>query len=170
MSAVLYARVPDSLKHALHRHAAEGGLTLTDAVVELVERGLAALSDEQSVSELEAKLASTRSEREQTRARLQEAELGLQAARERERLTARTYRALAERTGQTLGSCPRCRAPLRGSDLLVAGRCPNCGTALTALLLPAPRANLAADEYLALRAALGVLVGLALASTGENAN
>jgi hypothetical protein len=29
MSAVLYARVPDSLKHALHRHAAERGLTLT---------------------------------------------------------------------------------------------------------------------------------------------
>jgi multidrug efflux pump subunit AcrA (membrane-fusion protein) len=138
--------------------------------VELVERGLAALSDEQSVSELEAKLATTRSEREQTRARLQQAELGLQAAREREQLTARTYSALAERTRQTLGSCPRCRAPLRGSDLLVAGRCPNCGTALTALLLPAPQANLPADEYLALLGALAVLVGLALASSGKNAN
>ena len=170
MSAVLYARVPDALKQALQAHAAEGALTLTQAVVELVERGLAALRDAQSVSELEAKLAATTSELEQTRARLQQAELGVQAARERERLTARTYSALAERARQTLGSCPRCRAPLRGSDLLVAGRCPNCGKALTALLLPAPRANLAADEYLALLGALGVLVGLALASSGENAN
>jgi hypothetical protein len=170
MSAVLYARVPDSLKQALHRHAAERGLTLTHAVVELVERGLAAISGEQSVSELEAKLAAASSELDQTRARLEEAELRVQAAREREQLTAHTYSALAERARQTLGSCPQCREPVRGSDLLVAGRCPNCGKALTSLLLPAPRANFAGDEYLALVGALGVLVGLALASSGENAD
>jgi hypothetical protein len=64
---------------------------------------------------------------------------------------------------------PQCRAPVRGCDLLVAGRCPNCGKALTSLLLPAPRANFARDEYLALVGALGVLVGLALASIAENA-
>jgi rubrerythrin len=168
LSAVIYARVPDSLKQALHAHAGERGLTLTTAVVELVERGLEAIADEQSVTELDAKLAAASRELERTRGRLQEAELGLQTARERERLTARTYSALAERARQQLGSCPQCRAPVRGCDLLVAGRCPNCGKALTSLLLPTPRANFARDEYLALVGALGVLVGLALASTGEN--
>jgi hypothetical protein len=168
MSAVIYARVPDSLKQTLHAHAGERGLTLTTAVVELLERGLEAIADEHSVHELEAKLAAVSNELEATRGGLREAELGLQAAREREQLSARTYGALAERARQPLGSCPRCREPVRGSDLLVAGRCPNCGKALTSLLLPAPRANFASDEYLALMGALGVLVGLALASTGEN--
>jgi len=91
----------------------------------------------------------------------------VQAASEREQLTASTYRALAERARQQLGSCPRCRTPARGCDLLVSGRCPNpnCGSALTSLLLPAPRAGLESNEYLALLGALGVLVGLALASS-----
>lgn len=168
MSAVLYARVPDPLKQALQAHAGERGLTLTHAVVELVERGLRAIADEQSVSELEARLAAARGELEQTRARLREAELGVRAAGEREQLTARTHSALARRARQTLGSCPQCRKPVRGCDLLVAGRCPNCDKALSSLLLPAPRANLDRDEYLALLGALGVLVDLAIAGTAEN--
>ena len=40
MSGVIYARVPDSLKHALHAHACKRGLSLTQAVVELLEQGL----------------------------------------------------------------------------------------------------------------------------------
>jgi hypothetical protein len=55
---------------------------------------------------------------------------------------------------------------VRGSDLLVSGRCPNCSRAITALL--SPRAQLGApdqDEYLALLGALGGLVGLALATS-----
>ena len=93
----------------------------------------------------------------------------MQAAREREQTTAHTHRALAERARQQLGSCPRCRQPVRGADLLVSGHCPNpnCRTALTSLLLPAPRAGFDPNEYLALLGALGVLVGLALATSAE---
>jgi hypothetical protein len=43
------------------------------------------------------------------------------------------------------------------------------GTALTSLLAPAPRAGLDPTEYLALLGALGVLVGLALATTDASA-
>ena len=165
MSAVIYARVPDALKQALEAHRSAGGLTLTRAVVELLEQGLVASAEGRSRAELEGKLAECTSEQEATRARLAEAELRLQAAREREQLTAGTYSALAERTRQELASCPRCRKPVRGSDLLVSGRCPHCRTALTSLLTPAPRAGLDPTEYLALLGALGVLVGLALATT-----
>ena len=118
---------------------------------------------------MEATLAACRSEREQAQVRLKEAELRLQGAREREQLTAATYASLAERTRQELASCPRCREPVRGSDLLVSGRCPECGKALTKLLRPAPQANLEQSEYLALLGALGVLVGLALATTEASA-
>jgi len=93
----------------------------------------------------------------------------VQLAWEREETTARTSRALAERTRQKLGSCPRCRKLVRSSDLLVSGHCPHCSKALTSLLTPAPRDGLDSNEYLALLGALGVLVGLALASTGESA-
>ncbi len=172
MSAVVYARVPDSLKKALQAYASERGLTLTHAVVELVEHGLEAIADEQSSPRLEAKLALLTSELEKTRGRLKEAELRLQAAGEREQLTARTYTALAARARQKLASCPRCREPVRGFDLLVSGHCPNsnCNTALTSLLTPAPRAGLDPNEYLGLLGALGVLAGVALATTDAHAH
>jgi hypothetical protein len=60
-------------------------------------------------------------ELEQTRARLAEAEAALALAREREQITASSLRALAERARGELASCPQCRKPVRGSDLLVSG-------------------------------------------------
>ena len=167
MSAVIYARVPDSLKQALQAHAAERGLTLTAALVALLGQGLEALTQQTSVAELEAHLALATSERAQAHVQLQQAELRLQAAREREQTSARSYRALAERTRQQLGFCPRCREPMHGDDLLVRGHCPNpnCRMALTSLLLPARAVD--PNEYLALLGALGVLVGVALATSAE---
>jgi len=159
-------RVPDSLKRALQAYASERGLTLTSAVVDLLERGLEAIADATSITGLKQKLAASSSEVHTTRARLQEAESELQASREREETSARIYRALAERARGELASCPQCRKPVRGSDLLVSGHCPNCARAITALLLPRPQTGAPdKDEYLALLGALGGLVGLALAST-----
>jgi hypothetical protein len=119
------------------------------------------------VTELERKLAASTSELAKTRARLKQAELGLQAAREREQTTARTYTAFAERARHELASCPGCRKPLRGSDLLVSGHCPHCEKALTSLLVPTRIGSLVQNEYLALLGALGVLVGLAMATSGN---
>jgi hypothetical protein len=171
MSEVVYARVPDSLKQALETHRSARGLTLTRAVVELLDHGLEAIADERSIAELERKLADCTSEIEQMRARLKQAELRLQAAREREQLIASTYTALAARARHKLAVCPRCRKPVRGRDLLVSGHCPNpdCAMALTSLLTPTPRAGLDPNEYLALLGALGVLVGLALATADASA-
>ena len=59
---------------------------------------------------------------------------------------------------------------MRGTDLLVSGRCPNCDKALTTLLLPAPRSGFDRDEYLALLGAVGVLVGLATATSADSAH
>jgi uncharacterized small protein (DUF1192 family) len=137
---------------------------------QFLEQALAASAEADSVSELEGKLALLRDELAQTRARLGEAELRLQAASEREQLSARLYRALAERARHELAACPRCRKPLCGSDLLVSGHCPNadCRTALTSLLTPTPKAGAPdKDGYFALLGALGALVGLALAASEQ---
>jgi hypothetical protein len=56
---------------------------------------------------------------------------------------------------------------VRGSDLLVSGHCSNCDKALTSLLVPTRFAELVQNEYLALLGALGVLVGLALATDAD---
>jgi len=169
VSTVIYARVPDSLKQALAVRAGERGLSLTAAAVALLERGLDT-SEEERVREREGELAASASELEQTRARLAEAQAGLALAREREQITATSMRALAERARGELPSCPQCGKPVRGSDLLVSGHCPNCGRAITSLLSPSPqRGAPAKDAYLALLGALGGLVGLALASTSGGA-
>jgi rubrerythrin len=170
MSEVVYARIPEALKQALGAHASARGVSLTAALVELLEQGLEASAEERSAAGLERELALARIELAETGGRLRETELRLEAAREREELSARTYRALAERARQELASCPRCREPVRGSDLLVSGHCPRCGKALSSLLTPVARAGgLEPSEYLALLGALGAVVGFALAGTAENA-
>jgi len=47
-------------------------------------------------------------------------------------------------------------------------RCPNCDTALTALLLPTRIPDLDHNDYLALLGALGLLLQLTLTSTDNN--
>lgn len=169
MSTVVYARVPDSLKLALAVRARERGLSLTAAVVALLEQGLDASADERA-REREGELAASAAELERTRARLAEAEATLALAREREQLTASSFWALAERARGELASCPQCQKPLRGYDLLVSGHCPNCARPITALLLPRPQTGAPdRDAYLALLGALGGLVGLALASSSGGA-
>jgi hypothetical protein len=165
VSTVVYARVPDSLKQALATRATERGLSLTAAAVALLEQGLDA-SEEERARKREGELEACAAELERTRARLAEAEAALTLAREREQLTATSFRAFAERARGELASCPQCRTPLRGSDLLVRGHCPSCARPITALLLPRPQTGAPdRDAYLALLGALGGLVGLALATT-----
>jgi len=165
VSAVLYARLPDALKQTLDTHARERALTLTQALVQLLEGAFQTIANEQSLGELERQLQGARSELADARGQLKEAQLRLQAAREREQTRARIERAFAERARQQLAACPRCRHPLNGSDLLGRGRCANCDTALTALIVPTRLVDLDHNEYLAFLGALGLLVQLTLTQT-----
>jgi len=169
VSAVVYVRVPDALKQALKAHAAAHASTQTAAAAQLLGQGLQASAKAQPLAELEAQLADCRSEHDRTRTRLEQAELRLQAAREREQTTAHTHSAFAARLRQPLAACPRCRQPVTGADLLLSGHCRNCTTSLSALLLPTPRAGFASNDYLTLLGALGLLAGLALASADSAA-
>jgi hypothetical protein len=172
VSVVVYARMSEAVTRDLQARAAERGLTLNRAVVELLEQALSGSANAVSLVELEAELAQLRDELAQTRAQLREAELRLDAGAEREALSARTLRALAERARHELAVCPRCREPVRGTDLLVSGHCPkeSCRALLTSLLTPTPKIGAPEkDEYFALLGALGALVGLALATPEQRA-
>ena len=157
MSQVIYARVPDGLKEAADAYASQRGVTLTGAVVDLLERGLAAVSDEQSVSELQANLARAVAEKAQVESEL--------SAASNELAVLKTF---AERASVTVGKCPNpeCRKAISGYDLLGTGKCGHCGQALTSLIGPASGSStLDQREVMVLLGALGaVLVFAYLAS------
>lgn len=167
MSTVLYTRVPGPLKKTLADYAASRGLSQTHAVRELLEQVLEGSGSERSLADLEAGLDRSQRELEAMRERMREAGFELRVAREREQLTARTYGALAARVRQQLARCPGCKNPVRGSDLLVTGHCPECGRTLSEVLEPAPRSGLDRSGYLVLLGALGLLTSIALAASED---
>jgi antitoxin component of RelBE/YafQ-DinJ toxin-antitoxin module len=149
---VIYARVPETLKDEAEAQAEERGVTLTTAVVDLLERGLASLSDERSVAKLESRVAKLSEEKTDVERELDTARVALDALR--------------ARTEQTLGTCPQCHMPITGYDVLVSSRCSNCGKGLLAALFPAELASgLDMREFLPLLAAVGALVGVAYLAT-----
>lgn len=152
-SSVIYARVPDVLKDAAEAYAGERGTTLTSAVVDLLGRGLAAVSDERSVAELEENLAGVMAEKAQLGADLQALRAELAA-----------LRSFAQPASRPVGTCPNpdCGHEITGYDLLAAGRCQACGHSLSGLIAPAERrSSLDQREYLILLGALGALLGVA---------
>jgi hypothetical protein len=153
MSEVIYARVPDTLKAAADEYANHRGTTLTSAVVDLLERGLSAVSDAPSVATLETALAETRAAKAQ-------AEADLNATRAE--LTA--FTAFAQRAQRPIGTCPNlaCNRPINGHDLFGGGSCPGCGQALSNLIVPANgSSSLDQREVLMLLGALGAVLAVA---------
>lgn len=147
---VIYARVPTAVKEAADAYAGQHGKTLAGAVADLLDRGLAAVSDERSISQLEANLARVAAEKA-------EAEAGLQAATTQ----LAVLNALAQRARQKVGACPKCRSGITGHDLLGTGRCGQCGQALSSLIAPESTPSLDQRELLMLVGAIGAVVAIA---------
>jgi hypothetical protein len=154
VSQVIYARVPDTLKEATDLYASDQGVTLTGAVVDLLERGLAAVTDERSIAELERQVATVATEKTQIEADLKVATNELNA-----------LRTFAQRaTGTQVGRCPKCEHEISGYELLGTSQCGNCGQSLVNLLAP-PDQGTSIDqrEFGLLVGALGAaLVGVVL--------
>lgn len=148
---VIYARVPTALKEACDAYAAQRGATLTGAVVDLLDRGLSAVSDERSVAELEKNLAEVAAAKNVAEAALHAAQTELGAVK-----------AFAQRAGREVGTCPKCNEPITGYDLLGAGACPRCSQALSSLIAPAAASpTLDQRELMFLVGALGAVLGIA---------
>jgi hypothetical protein len=160
MSQVIYARVPDSLKEAADTYAGDRGVTLTAAVVDLLERGLAATTDERSIGQLELNLARVSAEKAQVEAELQATKTELAAVE-----------TVFQRASQPLGTCPKkgCGSDFTGYDLLAVGRCGTCGQPLGDLITPGPKgSSLNQQDYMVLLAIVGAMLGVAyFASKGK---
>jgi hypothetical protein len=150
---VIYARVPDTLKSAADQYAQQRGTTLTSAVVDLLERGITAVSDAPSVTVLEAALAEARAARVQAEGDLKAARAELSA-----------FTAFAQRARRPVGTCPnaRCARPINGYDLFGDGSCRGCGQALSNLIVPATiGSSLDQREVLMLLGALAAVLAVA---------
>jgi|SRR5665213_876488 len=150
---VIYARVPKALKDAADAYAALKGTTLTGAVVDLLDRGMTAVSDGASIVELEKNLAEVSGERDRVSAELHAAQSEVSA-----------LRTFTQRTSRPVGTCPNpsCDQPITGYDLLALGQCRHCGQALSNLIAPKSGApTIDQREIMILVGALGAVLGIA---------
>lgn len=154
---VIYARIPAGLKEAVDSYAQERSVTLTAAVTDLLERGLQAVSDAASVSELQSRVVALDRDLGVARIELAESNAALSSLRAREQ----EFRTLAQRADQPVGSCPYCRKPILGTDVLLTQRCPQCGRGLSSVLLNPKMTGFDQTELLVLLGALGIIVGAA---------
>ena len=159
MSQTIYARVPDQVKQATDAYATSSGLTLAGAVSDLLDRGLQAASDADSISELQQTVSALK--------------IQVEKFREREQMIASANQALAQRITRPVGNCPACGNAVSGQDLLITGRCPRaeCGASLTPLLDPPlhdeqKKGALNDGDFKLLLGALGLALGIALISQG----
>jgi antitoxin component of RelBE/YafQ-DinJ toxin-antitoxin module len=144
-SSVLYVRVPTPFKEALDQVAEQRGVTLSTAVKNLLEEGLEAAANEESIRSLKSEISELRA---------------------REEANSNAYSVLARSLKRPVGSCPSCRKVVSGNDLLLVGSCGSCGKGLTALLKPKnpPEGGLDGNEYLLLVGAIGLVLGAAMLS------
>jgi antitoxin component of RelBE/YafQ-DinJ toxin-antitoxin module len=147
-TTTIYARVPTELKDATDAYAAENGMTLANAVTDLLGRGLEATSSEESVKALEARAAELQQELNQVKPALD---------------------AIQERLPQKLGTC-ECGQELTGGDLLLKGTCPKCRRSLTSALAGADRAGAAVKvdrtDLTPFLAGVGIALAVVLLASG----
>ncbi len=112
---VIYARVPKTLKEAADAFASERGKTLTGAVIELLECGLMAISNERSIVELEKNLAEVSAEKSRVVADLHAADAEVNA-----------LRTFGQRAARPIGTCPNslCSKSISGSRSPRSGAMP----------------------------------------------
>jgi hypothetical protein len=154
---VVYARVPISLKADLDAYARRNSLTLTAAVIELLEGGLKAVVEGASVSVLESRVTTLDRELGAARIALAESNAELSSLRAREQ----EFHTLAQRADQPVGSCPFCKTPVLGTDVLLSQRCPHCNRGLSTVLFNPQMKGLDQTELLILLGTLGIIVGAA---------
>lgn len=156
-TAVVYARIASGLKGQVEAYAHERGMTLTAAVIDLLERGLEAVSNGASVEQLRDRSVEQDRQLSTARVEMAEANAALSSLQERER----GMQTLAQRAEQTLGPCPHCSKPVSGFDVLVTGHCPSCARGLTSVLVGPQMKGLDQTELLLLLGALGIVLGAA---------
>ena len=151
---VLYARVEEELKTEVDDFAQSRGVTITSALTDLVTRGLAAISEEESISRLESQLAHARTEKANLLSELRAS-----------KIEADTVRALTQRSNHPIGNCVVCSIPFSGYELLSVGQCSNGHPLAEALSLDPRASSTDQRDFLLFLGALGAVLGVAYLAT-----
>jgi hypothetical protein len=135
----IYARVPEPLKAGAKDYAEANGMTLTGAIADLLDRGLEAVENDDSIQRLQAQLQAKDSQLRDTETRLQ----GLQAL-----------------STTPLGVCAECKTVITAVDVLVHGKCSKGHPLRAPAQSGEPQgAGLDNNQALILLGALGLLLG-----------
>jgi hypothetical protein len=140
----IYVRVPQALKGGAKAHAKANGMTLTNAIADLLDRGLEAVENDESIENLQGQLQAKDAQLRDTAMRLQ----GLQAL-----------------ANTPLGVCPapNCKTVITTVDVLVHGKCSNEHPLRAPDMSDKPQASSGLDDNqsLILIGAVGLLLGAA---------
>ena len=164
MNDVVFARVDPELKAAVAVHAEEKGMTLANAVADLLTRGLESAHEEAATKRLEQTVADTRLRLAETSRRLEEERARSAAAQEREE----SYRQFIEHLDSgAIGRCPHpgCGQGFTAMDLVGRRAC-RSGHPLTEILEKAARApGMVPTEAMLVAGGLSLLFGLIAGSS-----
>jgi antitoxin component of RelBE/YafQ-DinJ toxin-antitoxin module len=151
---VLYARVEEDLKAEVDEFAKSRGVTITSALTDLVTRGLAAISEEESISRLEMQLVQARTEQTNLLSELRAS-----------KIEGDTVRALTQRSNHPIGNCVACGVTFSGYELLAVGQCSNGHPLAEALSLSPKASSTDQRDFLLFLGALGAVLGVAYLAT-----
>jgi regulator of replication initiation timing len=139
---------------------------MSAAALDLMELGLEAAQDNESVQELQERFDQLQLETQQLREQLGEQVQRTERAEQRTQMLEQAVGTWQGRAQQVVGVCAKpCGSRLTGADVLVSGSCPKCRRSVATALAGTADSGLDQKELLFVLGAAGLLLGL-LAATG----
>lgn len=156
-SESLYFRATGELRQAVDEYSAGQGITLSAALGGLVERGIEAVTNEESVRRIQAELEQRREELASLRLKLAQAEGQAKALQERDVKWQVFHKSIEQQLRSAPGGqCRHCHQQMSAYDLVIAKKCTKCGKSVNEL----PQSP-EVSGWVALIAGIGILLAVA---------
>jgi hypothetical protein len=155
-SESLYFRATNELRQAVDEYSAGQGITLSASLGRLVERGLEAVANEDSVQRIQTELEQRREELAAARLTLAQAEGQVRVLQERDMKWQVFHKSIEQQLKSAPGGkCKHCHQPMSAFDLVIAKTCAKCGKSVNE-----PAALPDASGWVALIAGIGILLAV----------
>jgi hypothetical protein len=156
-SESLYFRATGELRQAVDEYSANQGVTLSAALGALVERGLEAVSNEESVRRIQAELEQRRGELAGAQLKLAQAEGQVNLLQERDVKWQLFHKSIEQQLRAAPGGqCKHCRQQMSAYDVVIAKKCGKCAKSVNE-----PSQSPEVSGWVALIAGIGILLAMA---------
>lgn len=156
-SESLYFRATGELRQAVDEYSASQGVTLSGALGRLVERGLEAVANEESVQRLQSELEHRREELASARLKFAQTEGQVKALQERDVKWQLFHKSIEQQLRSAPGGqCKHCHQQMSAYDQVIAKKCGKCAKSINEL----PNAP-EVSGWVALIAGIGILLAVA---------